>query len=223
MERNNVIPDLAEAVIEGFSLVEAAPFCDEFSRKTGVSFIAIREEKGVSINAVGKSEHASTPEKGYNSVTAMLEFLSALPLADCEAVQTVKALSEMFPHRDYYGKAAGIAQADEISGPLTLSFNIFEMDLMGFKGRFDSRTPLCTTQENSADVIRQRFESFGVEMEGKLSPPHHTPCDSEFVQTLLKVYEEYTGNQGYCKAIGGGTYVHSIEGGVCFGAAMPGF
>ena len=107
---NNVIPDLAEALIEGFSLAQAAPFCDEFSRKTGVSFVAIREENGVRINALGKSEHASTPEKGNNSVTAMLEFLSALPLADCEAVQTLKALSRMFPHRDYYGKAADIAQ-----------------------------------------------------------------------------------------------------------------
>ena len=38
----------------------------------------------------------------------------------------------------------------------------------------------------------------------------------------MKAYEQYTGNKGECIAIGGGTYVHSIEGGVAFGCAIPG-
>ena len=54
-------------------------------------------------------------------------------------------------------------------------------------------------------------------------PSHHTPADSPFVKTLLGAYEQYTGLPGYCKAIGGSTYVHAIEGGVCFGVTMPGF
>ena len=41
------------------------------------------------------------------------------------------------------------------------------------------------------------------------------------VQTLLSVYEAYTGRQGGCVAIGGGTYVHNIQGGVAFGCAFP--
>ena len=69
-------------------------------------------------------------------------------------------------------------------------------------------------------------------MQEKLSPfgceavlcdePHHTDENSPFVQTLLRVYEEVTGNKGECLAIGGGTYVHHIEGGVAFGATFPG-
>ena len=46
--------------------------------------------------------------------------------------------------------------------------------------------------------------------------------NSEFVQTLLRVYSEYTGQKGECIAIGGGTYVHNIKNGVAFGAVMPG-
>ena len=30
-----------------------------------------------------------------------------------------------------------------------------------------------------------------------------------------------TGNKGHCITIGGGTYVHEIEGGVAFGAEFP--
>ncbi len=55
-----------------------------------------------------------------------------------------------------------------------------------------------------------------------VSEPHHVPEESEFVQTLLGVYEEFTGEKGHCVAIGGGTYVHETAGGVAFGAEFPG-
>ena len=48
--------------------------------------------------------------------------------------------------------------------------------------------------------------------------PHYVPEDSEFVQKLLRVYEDVEGEPGRCIAIGGGTYVHDVEGGVAFGA-----
>ena len=51
--------------------------------------------------------------------------------------------------------------------------------------------------------------------------PHYTDENSGFVQTLLSVYERVTGDKGRCIAIGGGTYVHEIEGGVAFGAEFP--
>lgn len=36
------------------------------------------------------------------------------------------------------------------------------------------------------------------------------------------MYSEQTGLEPYCIAIGGGTYVHHIEGGVTFGCQFPG-
>ena len=50
-----------------------------------------------------------------------------------------------------------------------------------------------------------------------MNPAHHVPADSDFVQTLLKSYERYTGIKGKPFAIGGGTYVHELERGVAFG------
>ncbi len=47
--------------------------------------------------------------------------------------------------------------------------------------------------------------------------PHFVPEDSEFVQKLMNVYSEVEGEPGHCIAIGGGTYVHTVEGGVAFG------
>ncbi len=55
-----------------------------------------------------------------------------------------------------------------------------------------------------------------------VSPPHHTPPESDLVTGLLRIYEEYTGERGQALSMGGGTYVHEIEGGVAFGAEFPG-
>ena len=53
---------------------------------------------------------------------------------------------------------------------------------------------------------------------------HVVEADSSLVQTLLKCYETYTGvTNAKPLAIGGGTYVHDIPGGVAFGCDFPGF
>ena len=56
-----------------------------------------------------------------------------------------------------------------------------------------------------------------------MQPAHHTPAEGEFVSTLLRCYEAYSGRKCECKSTGGGTYVHDIPGGVAFGAGMPDF
>ena len=55
-----------------------------------------------------------------------------------------------------------------------------------------------------------------------MRPAHYVPEDAPLIRTLLEVYEEHTGEKGKCLAIGGGTYVHDIEGGVAFGVEFPG-
>ena len=51
---------------------------------------------------------------------------------------------------------------------------------------------------------------------------HYVPEDSPLVQALLASYESGMGKPGYCIAIGGGTYVHSVPNGVAFGCAVEG-
>lgn len=219
----NVVPGKAEAVVEGLPVEEIESVCNRVGIMTGAAYSIAERDGTVEILAHGHAEHASTPEKGCNAITAMLAVLTELPLAGCEGSTMIKAVNDLFPHGDYYGSAIGIAQSDAISGPLTLSFDIYEQTLTGLKGYIDSRTPLCTTRENSFEIVKQKFDALGVKIDSRIMRPHHTPCESEFIQVLLQVYEEYTGNKGYCEAVGGGTYVHTINGGVCYGAGMPGF
>ena len=102
-------------------------------------------------------------------------------------------------------------------------FSKLQFGLTGFEGQFDSRCPICANDDNMRKVVLRRFEECGftVLSRDRMFAPHHTPADSPLVQTLLRTYEQYTGLKGECQAIGGGTYVHEIEGGVAFGCAMP--
>ncbi len=243
--RMNVVPPTAEALVEGIDMEVIKAFCGDAQEITGAQFnienVAVEHlpvenvhvkhvtpAKGKSsgiirISVKGQGAHASTPDEGNNAVTALMTLLVSMPFANSEGFVKLCSVNEVFPHGDYNGTTAGVAMEDEISGRLTLNLGIFEYTLNGLKGSIDSRTPICATEENVGIVLKNKLAGYGINIDNtRLSPPHHTPEDSDFVQTLLKAYERYSGRKGHCVAIGGGTYVHDIDGGVAFGSAMPG-
>ncbi len=221
--RINVVPPEAECVIAGLSADAARPYCDAAAGRTGASYELAEEGEDLRILCHGTGGHASLPEESNNAITALLDLLRELPLAKVGSTAALRALNALFPHGDCAGKALGIAQADPVSGPLTLAFSLLEVTGTGLKGQFDSRVPLCADETNCKAAAEAAFAKFGIAAEGTMQAPHHTPADSPLVKTLLRCYEQYSGNQGACLAIGGGTYVHDIPGGVAFGCAMPGF
>ncbi|MEG1999843.1 MAG: Sapep family Mn(2+)-dependent dipeptidase [Evtepia sp.] len=217
--RVNVVPATATAVVSGLSFAAIARAAEDLD----ILITLERKDDSVQINCSGQNAHASTPECGNNALTALLALLAKLPLADCDRSQSIRAIHALFPHGDHHGHAAGIAQSDEISGHLTLALTMLYLNDQGLSGRFDCRTPLCATTETCVTPLLTAFNRHGFSVNGILDPAHHTPSDSPFVQTLLRVYEQYTGLPGTCESMGGGTYVHGIPGGVAFGASMPGF
>ena len=220
--RINVVPAEATAVIEGLDAPGALKFAGPCADKCGVELIASDTPAGCEILVRGKQTHAAYPQSGINAVTALLAVISELPLAGA-AFEAVKELSRLFPHGDWLGEGCGIAQSDEISGELTISADIFELDETGLKLECDSRVPICADEANCREALERRGREAGFEVTGGMIAAHHTPGDGEFVQSLLKCYEHYTGLKGECVSTGGGTYVHDIPGGVGFGSGMPGF
>jgi succinyl-diaminopimelate desuccinylase len=221
--RINVLPSDASAVVAGMTAAEVDAICREAVTATGAAFSVCDVEGGAEIRVSGVQTHASTPEQGNNGVTLLLEALCRLPLADCDSTATLRALNRLFPHGDDLGRALGVAQEDAISGPLTLAFTILDLENGQLDGRFDSRVSVCANEENCARVAVAALGEVGFAVRGSMNPAHCTDGNGEFVQTLLRCYEEYTGRKGECCAMGGGTYVHHIEGGVAFGAHMPDF
>lgn len=222
--RINVIPGDAKATVLGLDAASLAGLAATAAEKWGVTLKASDIPGGVLISVHGRQAHAAAPWNGVNGITALLEALAGLPLADCASTRAVRSLSALLPHRDFLGKALGIAQSDEISGELTLSFTLLAINETGLSGQFDSRVPICANAENCSRVAEERFAGAGFAIaDNAMAKAHHTPADGEFVQTLLRCYETYSGRKGECRHMGGGTYVHEIEGGVAFGVYMPDF
>lgn len=219
----NILPAKASAVVCGIPSDEVEKTCAAMADKLKIKYQISEQGGDVVINVTGVGAHASMPELGVNGITALIAILCALPLADCESTKALKQLEKLLPHGDREGKAIGVSMEDEISGKLTLAFTMFTLHETGLKGGLDGRVSVCATEENCKKVIEKNFNDNGFEVRGIMIPPHHTPEDSDFVQSLLKAYESVTGEKGQCFAMGGGTYVHDIEGGVAFGAGFPGF
>ena len=164
----------------------------------------------------GVSAHASTPEKGENAITKMLA-------SGVIAYQEIDRLNKLFPYGETDGASCGLGFSDDISGKTTCVLSMLNTEDRRLKGGIDIRFPLDRTKAEISDLICGKLREAGFEIEScEGVEPHCTDVNSPFVQSLLRVYERVTGDKGRCIAIGGGTYVHEIEGGVAFGAEFPG-
>ncbi len=217
----NVVPDKAFAVLEGMDAAALRAICEKVSAETGITYtVSEQEQNRLRIDAKGLGTHAANPMLGNNAVTGLIRLLVSLPLADGEGFRRLKAVDRFFPHGDWFGKAANVAMDDELSGPTTLSFDIFHYTLTGLSGEFDVRAALPANDENLRDVIRDELAAEGITLAPcSVFAAHHVPADHPLVKTLLACYEAFSGEKGHCVSIGGGTYVHHLKNGVAFGCA----
>ena len=215
--RVNVAPRNAQAVVLGLARADVEGLAAELAQSTGTEYTVAEGEGGVILTCTGREAHASTPDEGVNGITALLALLDRLPLADLPSTRALRGLAKRFPHGDNHGAGLGIDQSDEKSGRITVALSLLELDGTGLRGQFDARVPICATEENCAGPVEEHLQALGFTVEGRMHPAHQVAEESPFVQTLLRCYEDCTGKPGYCVAIGGGTYVHDIPGGVAFG------
>ena len=164
----------------------------------------------------GRSAHASTPEKGENAIT--------LFLSECQGDHPlISGLRKLFPHGETDGSSCGLGFSDDISGNTTCVLSMLNTINGRLYGAVDIRFPVNRTKCEVSSIICKAIEDAGFTVDScEGAEPHCTDENSTFVQGLLKTYERVTGDSGRCIAIGGGTYVHEIEGGVAFGAEFPG-
>ena len=218
----NVVPAEAQATLIGFSIKELMPYLSAAEKTTGAEFKADESDGKIKVSVKGQSAHAAWPDTGINGITSLLTLLISLPLAESSSARMLKEIAKLFPFGECDGTSAGIAMSDEVSGALSIALTVLELKEDGVHLEADCRAPVCANDENVTEVLRGKLNKIGLTAgEKKMSPPHHTPENSPICKTLKKIYEEYTGKKGECIAIGGGTYVHNIEGGVGFGCNFP--
>lgn len=220
----NIVPGKAAAKVMGFSQEEINRAAAFTYNKTGVRFEVSIKDGITEISATGTGAHASLPENGNNASTALVSLINSLPMNQSEVSIAFESMEKLFPHGETDGKSVGIKMSDEKSGALTLNLGVLSFQDSFLTCTLDIRAPLCATRENMCEVLFSALEAhgFSAHTNTALTPVHYVPTSSPIVKAALRVYEEYTGDKGECLAIGGGTYVHDIDGGIAFGPTFPG-
>ncbi len=220
----NIVPGKAFAVVRGVPADAASEAARAVTEETGVTFEITAADAGLRIAASGVTAHAASPEKGKNAQTALLRLLGRLPLTPNGLTRALAFLEKLFPFGETDGASAGVKMRDDCSGALTLNFGVLRLENGLLTGGIDIRSPVCFEGAALREAVRAALAAGGFAFTGDPAPKpaHCVPEDSPLVRTLLRVYETHTGQKGKCLAIGGGTYVHEIEGGVAFGVEFPG-
>ncbi|MGX4767047.1 dipeptidase PepV [Bacillus mojavensis] len=217
--RLNMVPDAAEAVLEGSNIEEVLASFQDMLRATDQKGAAEIENGQLILRMHGLSCHAMEPNNGVNAGIKLAEFLSQTEL-DEAGQRFVQVVTDKFSD-DTRGKKLNIACEDDISGELTLNVGTLRYT-EGQGGELGINIRYPVTAESK--MIRDAFESASeFELgEFKDSKPHHVSADHPLVKTLQKVYEGQLGKKADLISIGGGTYARSLEAGVAFGPLFPG-
>lgn len=227
-ETTNIVPQTACCTVSGISAEELADRAKTFFHSDAcfseITADAAKTPDGFVVLTVhGKGAHAAFPSGGANAQSALVDFLCTLPLMNTLLKEQLCKLQTILPYGETDGASLGIKMEDAQSGALTAAFTTMSYEDGILRCGLDIRSPIMGNEENVVTPANNTFAKQGfTARERRMTPPHYTDENSMFVKTLLSAYETVTGEPGSCMAIGGGTYVHDIEGGVAFGCAMPG-
>ncbi|EPR26343.1 dipeptidase PepV [Geobacillus zalihae] len=221
--RYNMVPDAAEAVVEGAGRTEELlGLYEQFCRERGVKGSIRQSEGAVVFQLEGVSAHGAEPERGKNAGVYLAQFLASLPL-DGRSRPFIQFVASAF-FGDARGRRLGLAYRDEQSGDLTVNVGVLSYDRQhGGTIGLNIRYPVTADGE----AIRRTLAGAAAEHGFALSrfsdtKPHYIDPNHELVRTLQRVYEEQTGEPARLLAIGGGTYARALNAGVAFGALFPG-
>lgn len=219
--RLNMVPDFAEAQIEGRieSLIE--PF-NEYLTKHQLSGSYEVHQHTLNLKIKGTSAHGMEPKNGVNAGTKLVEFLHTFDFN--KSAKDFLIFAKQYLVEDSRGNNFGINYSDDITGDLTVNVGILSYDKeLGGSFGLNIRYPVTHDIEKTIDSINAKASKFGFKIsEQSDSKPHHVDQNHELVQTLQKVYTEQTGEEATLLSIGGGTYARSLKAGVAFGPLFPG-
>ena len=166
----------------------------------------------------GRSAHASTPEKGENAITAMMEALYkagvASPLVDFYRAHIGSDLN---------GVKMGCGLEDVQSGKLTLNAGVLRTEGDEIVLTLDIRSPVTFNRAAVETPIAAACAPYGITCRCTANEhPVYMDKNGKVVQAMVGIYREYTGDDSEPTVIGGGTYARAMPGIVAFGPMRPG-
>ena len=202
----NVVPD--KATYKGERLEELLPVIEQ----SGVNYT---EETGA-VTVLGLSKHSKDAAEGVNAIVGLAESLSLIQphpalLFIADAVG-----------QDATGAALFGEIKDEPSGALSFNIATLFIDEERSEIGIDIRIPVLADKEALVERLTEVAASYQLQYEEfDYLAPLYVPLDSPLVSTLMKVYQEETGDQTPAMSSGGATFARTMENCVAYGALFP--
>jgi succinyl-diaminopimelate desuccinylase len=222
----NMVPDHAGAIImdeinHDYEAVKEK--IAAFRARTGHKVYGKGVGRAFKIETHGVSAHAALPETGVNAISILLDFLNELDVAN-ESIRDFIAFYREYIGFETDGTRMGIGFSDAPSGKLTLNVGMIGMDSEAVILTINARYPVTMNETQVYDALLPFVHEHDLGIVKLHSmPPIYFPSDDPFIETLISIYREHTGDRtGQPLVIGGGTYARAIPNAVAFGPQFPG-
>ena len=202
----NVVPD--KATYKGERLEELLPVIEQ----SGVNYT---EETGA-VTVLGLSKHSKDAAEGVNAIVGLAESLSLIQPHPA-LLFIADAVGE-----DATGAALFGEIKDEPSGALSFNIATLSIDEEQSEIGIDIRIPVLADKGALVERLTEVAASYQLQYEEfDYLAPLYVPLDSPLVSTLMKVYQEETGDQTPAMSSGGATFARTMENCVAYGALFP--
>ncbi|WP_088032960.1 dipeptidase PepV [Evansella clarkii] len=222
-ERFNMVPEQAFAVLQGVIQEEVEKSFNFYLEKNHLQGSVSGNGSEIRLNLTGKSAHGLEPEKGLNSGLLLAAYITDHIKLNAEE-ETYFPMLKNFFLEDSRGEKLGIAHTDEEKGHVTQNLGILRYKAegkaeIGINLRYPEGADFSAIQHKLNDFFTESSYQAVIKAHEK---PHAVEKSHPLIKTLAKVYEEQTGDEAECIAIGGGTYARSLKAGAAFGPLFPG-
>ena len=198
----NIVPNKATVVLKKETSIAYQDLPSDFD--------VTETEEGIQITAHGVTTHAAGPERGNNAIRVLTNALLKLEGLKKEDRSIITFFDEI--NNDYYGTFLGIDNQDEVSGQTVSSGTVLKFDDGQVSLLNDCRYCVTDNGDRLEENIRKKAAewSFDVKVEEK-TYGYHLDVNGPIIQTIKKVFQEYTGNTEKEILIGkGGTYAGAL-------------
>lgn len=206
----NAVPSSAQVTLEDE---------DAFTKVTGTldELGYAYETQGLTVTVAGKAAHAMNALQGTNAVTRLGRALATI----YPDTPVFKFLTDVDKAMEDKTTIFGEIE-DEASGKMAFNLARVQITPEQTKIALDIRIPVTIDFSETEEMLSKKAAEYSLEYHSfDYLPPLYVERDSELVQTLLKVYNEFTGEHAEAEISGGATFARTIKNCVAFGAMLP--
>ncbi len=182
----------------------------------------VKHADRITILAIGKAAHASTPELGQNAIANLLQFLESFYFTPSDLCASLHAMSRQTGY-DCDGKGMELACSDE-TGNLTNNLGMVSYEATQLLFKMNLRAPVSVESAVIEEKLQRAAKTAGMDyLLTHYSPPFYMDPDSGIMQTLIESYQSYTKDfSSLPRAHGGGSYARILSDFVPFGPLIEG-